>query len=50
MNMSYSEWADRLASGEVINGLHECGEYSGAHRADHSTDTPVTDRLYGQEG
>lgn len=34
--LSYRQWTAALAGGETINGLHMCGAYAGAHRADHA--------------
>lgn len=32
---TYTQWLAALERGEVVNGLHMCAEYTGAHRADH---------------
>lgn len=34
--MTPAEWTRALASGTVVNGLHECGGYSGPHDARHA--------------
>lgn len=34
-DLTFSSWNAALVAGELVNGLHECAQWTGVHNAEH---------------